>query len=190
MLKRLSLATLLASASLAAQASPEASTLQFSGAVKNSTCTFTTRDGEVDGKPITVALNPIPANKIDYSSAYAGSLTFFLRCPGSGITKARIVLAPANGTTVTNGKLDNMATVNPAKNVLLWVYRNWGEAGEANGANFIDFGVDQSTSTPFYRDSRGSFTLSHHFYYHKTPNAGLVEPGNFEAAVQYTLEYL
>ncbi|MDH4560583.1 fimbrial protein [Pseudomonas sp. BN411] len=185
--KRLSLAALLVAASEAALASPSTGTIQFKGVLKGTTCTVSVNgSGATD---LSISLWSIPSLLLAQPGESGQAASFYIhleKCWGAA-TKARVTLKGANGNTVTNGRLDNMATVNPAKNVQLEVryvkdFGGW-------DSPFVDVGGDQSmipyrdiTMDGWNPDSGRRFEIR---YYANGP----VTEGKVQAALEYTVEY-
>lgn len=114
---RLSLAALLAAAgSQPALAGPNSGIIQFEGEVLSSTCTVSVNGLEASN-PVTVTLDDrlieeVFRKRTDFSIDVAD-------CPSS-VQQVYATFKAANGGTVTDGYyLDNLATLNPAKDVWL-----------------------------------------------------------------------
>lgn len=186
--KRLSLAALLVAASEAALASPSTGTIQFKGVLKGTTCTVSVNGlGAADH---TILLWSIPslllAQPGDGDNQLVGGFHIHLEKCGWAATQARVTLKGANGNTVTNGRLDNMAAVNPARNVQLEI--RYDKDGWRDSP-FVDVGGDQSmipyrdiTMDNWSPDNGRSFRI--HYYAN-----GPVTEGKVQAALEYTVEY-
>ncbi|MDH4560579.1 fimbrial protein [Pseudomonas sp. BN411] len=179
--KRLSLAVLVAAASHAALASPATSTIQFEGAVKGTTCTVSV--GGVDAStPSTVILSDLDPDDISEGAYWwrqgANFSIDLMGCSGSA-TLVRASFQGANGTTVTDGRLNNMATDSPASNIQLWLRVAYPHSRD------IEVGGDQST-LPYASIWAGMAWLGYEVRYtgESAPSAG-----NIEAAVEYTVAY-
>ncbi len=186
--KQLSLAVLLVAAGQAALASPSTGTIQFKGVLKGTTCAVSVNGwGEGASSDHSIILGSIPSLQLAQpgDSKESHSFQIYLKNCWGAATKARVTLKGANGNTVTNGRLDNMATVNPAKNVQLEVRydkERWGDGP------IVDVGGDQSM-IPFrdingvaWEDNGRSFLI---YYYANGP----VTEGKVQAALEYTVEY-
>ncbi|MCY1285660.1 hypothetical protein D9M68_410830 [compost metagenome] len=182
--KRLSLALLLVAAAQVALASPSTGTIQFKGVLKGTTCDLMV-NGQRNTPNQTIALERVPSIQLARTgnTARATHLNIgVVDCRGFA-TKMRASLKGANGTTVTNGRLDNMATVNAAKNIQLQVSANDGQGGRAG---IVDVGGDQSMLP--HADFDGSWWTGVGFYVDYYAN-GPVTEGKVQAALEYTVEY-
>jgi major type 1 subunit fimbrin (pilin) len=183
LIRRLSLAVLMAAASQVAQASPATSNLQFDGAVKSTTCTVSV-DGVETPNPATVVLQDARVVRLAKEGDTDGKTGFSIdlkNCPNNYFLLVHAMFKGGNGTTVTNGRLDNMASLNPAKNVQLQLRRNW---FFTNG--IIDVGSGNESSTPSLSIWNGAATLDYTAEYYAT---GAATQGNLEAATEFTIQY-
>jgi type 1 fimbria pilin len=182
--KRLSLAILAAATSQAALASPATSTLQFQGAVKSTTCNISV-DGVETPNPATVILEPVALTSLGGFKWEEGARfkIALKNCSGSA-RKVGAIFEPANGSTVHpiyNNHLENMATDNPARNVVVWIRHHHGNGdwrqvaldGDPSGAWFLDNIEDGMEYSANYG----------------TPAGSAPAEGNVEAAVQFTVLY-
>ncbi|MNT60310.1 Fimbrial protein [compost metagenome] len=100
-------------------------------------------------------------------------------CSGPA-TQVRASFQGGNGTTVTDGLLNNMATDSPASNIQLRL-----KAGRYPQLRDIDVGGDQST-LPYASINGGAARLNYSVHYLAV---GAFTAGNIEAAVEYTVAY-
>ncbi|MCY1443452.1 hypothetical protein D9M71_598680 [compost metagenome] len=177
MLKRIFLAALLASASQATLAEPTVGTIRFKGKVQDTTCSVSV-DGVETPNLATVLLYEAPIDWLVKPGDVSKVARFdieLMDCEGPS-TQVRASFQGANGTTVTEGRLENMAADNPARNVHL-VLGDWKE--------IVEVGGDPSL-LPSAEIVGGVATLGYPLSYYAT---GPVTEGNFEAAVEYTVAY-
>ncbi len=182
MLKRIFLAALLASASQATLATePTVGTIRFKGRVQDTTCNVSVNGVETPNLA-TVLLHETPINWLVKPGDFIKAALFDIDltdCDGPS-TQVRASFLGTNGTTVTEGRLDNMAADNPARNVQLML-----EAYDYEQVEFVEVGGDQSLLSPAEIEG-GIAKLQYAASYYAT---GPVTEGNFEAAVEYTVAY-
>jgi major type 1 subunit fimbrin (pilin) len=181
MIKRLSLATLVAAASQAALASPTSSVIHFKGSVLGSTCDISV-NGVASPNPATIILNDALAERLTKSGDIDGKSAFSIdlkNCSGTG-TKVRASFKGANGTTITDGRLNNMAAVGAAQNVQLQLEQTYGGSG---GLIVVD---GDQTAQPYADITAGAATLGYAVQYYAT---GAATEGKVEGAVEYTIQY-
>ncbi|MNF49736.1 Major fimbrial subunit precursor [compost metagenome] len=180
--KRLSLATLVAVASQAALASPTTSIIHFKGSVLGNTCDISV-NGVTTPNPATVILNDALAERLGKAGDTDGKSAFSIdlkNCAGTA-TKVRASFKGANGTTITNGRLDNMAgAAGAAKNVQLQLEQTYGASD-----GVIQVAGDQ-TAQPYADIAAGAATLGYAVQYYAT---GAATEGKVEGAVEYTIQY-
>ncbi|MCY1285661.1 hypothetical protein D9M68_410820 [compost metagenome] len=180
MLKRIFLAALLASASQATLAEPTVGTIRFKGKVQDTTCSVSV-DGVETPNLATVLLYEAPIDWLVKPGDVSKVARFdieLMDCEGPS-TQVRASFQGANGTTVTEGRLDNMAANNPARNVQLMLVADHVMPED------VEVGGDQSLLSPA-EIKGGSARLQYAVSYYAT---GPVTEGNFEAAVEYTVAY-
>ncbi len=182
--KRLSLAVLVAASSQAAMASPATSAIQFQGAVKGTTCTVSV--GGVDASsPSTVILEDVNLDYLSHVDEYGegsysgGHLAIDLKDCSGPANQVRASFQGGNGTTVSDGRLNNMATHGPASNIQLQIRTSQYPYGT------VDVGGDQSI-LPYADIEGGAARLEYWVEYWVTRG---YSAGNIEAAVEYTVAY-
>ncbi|MCY1292804.1 Fimbrial subunit ElfA [compost metagenome] len=177
--KRLSLAALAAVSSQLALASPASGVLQFEGAVKGTTCSISVGGVEAPN-PATVTLASVNLEELKQAGTDGMVGAHFdidlKNCKGAA-TKASATFLGANGTTVTNRRVDNMATSDPAKNVQLTLYMENDEGGTWSTPASDRYWVGIEKGKLRYRAN----------YYANRPSD--ITAGNFEAALQFTVLY-
>jgi major type 1 subunit fimbrin (pilin) len=181
MIKKLTLAALVAAASQAALAgSPTTSIIHFKGQVLGSTCDISV-NGVATPNPATVTLADALAENLAKAGDTTGDTDFAIElknCSGTG-TKARASFKGANGTTVANGRPDNLAS-GGAENVQLELLHKFSGAGSA-----IAVDSDQS-ALPYVDITGGAATLPYAIRYYATDAA---TQGAVEGAVEFTVAY-
>lgn len=178
--KRLSLMVLAAAASQATLAEPTVGTIRFKGIVQDTTCSVSVNGVETPNLA-TVLLDETPINWLVKPGDFAKAGLFDIvlnDCEGPS-TLVRASFQGTNGTTVTEGRLDNMAADNPARNVQLMLEAHHKQV------EFVEVGGDQSLMSPAEIEG-GIARLQYAVSYYAT---GPVTEGNFEAAVEYTVAY-
>ncbi|MCY1285665.1 Laminin-binding fimbrial subunit ElfA [compost metagenome] len=181
MIKKLTLAALVAAASQAALASPTTSVIHFKGSVLGSTCDISV-NGVATPNPATVVLGDALAENLAKAGDTTGETDFAIElknCSGTG-TKARASFKGANGTTIANGRLDNMAATKAAQNVQLELRHKFSGASSA-----IAVDGDQS-ALPYADIAGGAATLPYAIRYYATDAA---TEGAVEGAVEFTVAY-
>ncbi|MDH4560578.1 fimbrial protein [Pseudomonas sp. BN411] len=180
MIKKLTLAALVAAASQAALASPNTSIIQFRGVVQGNTCDISV-NGVTTPTPTTVTLADALAENLTKAGDTTGETDFDIElknCSGPG-TKARASFKGGNGTTVANGRLDNLASAG-AENVQLELVHKFSGAGSA-----IAVDGDQS-ALPYVDIVGGAARLPYAIRYYAT---GAATQGPVEGAVEFTVAY-
>ncbi len=181
MIKKLTLAALVAAASQAALASPTTSVIHFKGSVLSSTCDISV-NGVATPNPATIVLGDAQAEKLAKAGDTTGDTDFAIElknCAGTA-TKARASFKGANGTTVADGRLDNMAATKAAQNVQLELLQKFEGAASA-----IAVDGDQS-ALPYATITTGAASLPYSIRYYAT---GAASEGAVEGAVEFTVAY-
>lgn len=179
--KRLSLVALLAATSQLALASPGTGTLQFSGAVKGTTCTVSVGGVEAP-TPATVVLRDALLERFPHPPHTDGRTAFDIDlkdCSGPG-AQVRTGFRRASGNTGHMGNLDNMATDNPARNIQLAI-------GSRAGGYPIWVGDGQHLSPA--ADIEGGMARLELWVEYQATYFNDVTPGRVEAAAEFSLSY-
>lgn len=184
--KQLSLAMLAAVASQVALAEPATGLIQFKGLARYKTCAVSV--GGVDSSnTATVFLPDISTRDLPRPGVIAGITNFTIdlkNCFYARYWPMKIFLRAAAGNDVTDGRLDNMATDSPARNVQLQFWNEGGyfvKVGYPGQESYVDYDYVYISS-----DHTGKVSYSVMYYGFDTVTQG----GNVEAAVEYLIEYL
>ncbi len=184
--KRLSLAVLAAVASQAAMAEPTSGIIQFKGFAQHNTCAVSV-SGVDSSDTATVILPEATTRKLASPGDIDGQTDFTIDVKNclSSIWTADVSFRAAPGSSVTDGRLNNMATDSPARNVQLQIM-----TGEGYFPMVIQVGepgqvLPHLNGVLIDRDHRG-LKMDYRVSYYA---AGPVTRGNVEAAMEYLIQY-
>ncbi len=188
---RVSLAALLAAViGQPAVAGPNSGIIQFEGEVLASTCTVSVNGVEAPNAA-TVILQDAKREEIAaYLKAHGADFSIELSdCSGlGGVTRVQATFNAANGTTVTDGALDNMATANAARDVKLRLLRHTNQGGYTS---IVQVGDDDFANMNMFNIKNGAASLPYTIqYYMPIRSWNSIIEGNVEAAVEFVLHYI
>lgn len=181
--KRLSLAMLAAVASQAALAAPATGLIQFKGRAQHNTCTVSV-GGVESSNTATVILSEAFTRKLAKQGDSDGQTAFTIDLKNcfSSISSADVFFRAAPGTTVTNGRLDNMAADSPARNVQLQISDEYDRPVDVGGPGIQPPSLWYGDVQVQDRVGKKAYSVSYYA-------AGPVTRGNVEAAVEYVIQY-